>query len=65
MIGCTITLRKLVRYIKLHSGQFNVCTRDVRERLHRIPGINDLSIIILPCDVHGMNKLYANDLNEM
>ena len=53
-------LRKSVGYIKLHGGKFNVCTRDVREGLHRLPGVYVLHILIRSSDMHNCNELSAN-----
>ena len=54
-----------MRYVKTHSGQFNIHTNDISEWLHGIPGMNELSINICPFYVHGMNELSDNGLNEL
>ena len=51
-----------MRYIILHSVQFNVCTHEVREGLH---DINELSVNVHPCDIYGLNEHSDNDLNEL
>ena len=62
---CIEYLSKLARYIKLNSGKFNTNTRDIMKGLHGIPGLNELYIIILPCDLHGINKLSDSGLNVL
>ena len=51
-------------YIKLHSGKFNDHTHEVIEELHGLTGLNELSVIFLPRDIHSLHELSANGLNE-
>ena len=52
-------------YIKFHSGKFNVRTRDVREGLHGLPGLNVMSVLISSCDIDGLHDLSTNGLDDM
>ena len=51
----TELLSNLVRYIKLHGGYFNTHTINVREGLHGLPRLNELSVNVQPRDIHSMN----------
>ena len=51
--------------VKIHVGQFNVCNRDVIECLHGMHGMNEVSVNIRPHDIHVLNELSVNGLNEL
>ena len=64
---------------KIHGGQFNIHTSDVREWLnglhgidelpinfhsHEIHSLNELYVNVLPCDVHSLNEMSAIGMND-
>ena len=51
--------------IKLHVGKFNLRTRDIREGIHRLPGMNLLSVLACSCDIHNLNEMSANSLYDL
>ena len=51
--------------IKLHGGQFNVCTRDIRYGIHELAGMNVLSVLFCSCGVQNNNDLYVNGLYDL
>ena len=52
-------LSKLVRYIRFHSGQFKVCTSDVRKWSTRDTWFE---LTVRPPSVHSLDELSANGL---
>ena len=46
----------------MHSGKFNVCTRDVREGIHVL---NELPVNVSTFDINYLKELSVNGLNEL